>query len=160
GCALMNDESADLYRWVLYQTKQATGGYVPAIIMTDADLALDLAIFEEYEQSYAMHYFYTARNSLVPEVFKQKWKQLIKKYNEPRVVKYLKTLNSSKKAWTQILLTSSAAILPQTLFSELDKALSWFITPEIQKIQRAEIKSCLNYYASAITKDEMIKYQE
>ncbi|CAG8729207.1 15835_t:CDS:2, partial [Cetraspora pellucida] len=47
-----------------------------------------------------------------------------------------------------------------TLFPELDKALSLFITPEIQKIQRAEIKSCINYHASAITKDEMIKYQE
>ncbi|CAG8790090.1 12013_t:CDS:2, partial [Racocetra persica] len=61
---------------------------------------------------------------------------------------------------TQIPLTSSAATLPQTLFPELDKALSRFITPEIQKIQRAEIKSCLNYHVSAITKDEMIKYQE
>ncbi|CAG8766202.1 212_t:CDS:2, partial [Racocetra persica] len=82
----MNDESADSYQWVLRQTKQTTRGYVPAVIMTDADLALDLAISEEYKQSYAMHYFYTARNSLVLEVFEQKWKQLIKKYNEPRVV--------------------------------------------------------------------------
>ncbi|CAG8565353.1 16124_t:CDS:2, partial [Gigaspora rosea] len=71
----------------------------------------------------------------------------------------------SKKAkyayWkTQIPLTSSTTTLPQTLFPELDKALSQFITPEMQKIQRVEIKSCLNYHASAITKDEMIKYQE
>ena len=51
----MNNESADSYQWVLRQTKQATGGYVPAVIMTDADPALDLAISEEYEQSYAIH---------------------------------------------------------------------------------------------------------
>ncbi|CAG8845254.1 28220_t:CDS:2, partial [Racocetra persica] len=61
---------------------------------------------------------------------------------------------------TQIPLISSAATLPQTLFPKLDKALSQFIMPEIQKIQCAKIKSCLNYYASAITKDKMIKYQE
>ncbi|CAG8851661.1 34843_t:CDS:1, partial [Racocetra persica] len=111
GCVLINDELADSNRWVLCQTKQATGGYVPAIIITDTDPALDLAISEKYEQSYAMHCifhisqnfpqnleaklgqqyqefvqdFYTARNSFVLEVFKQKWKQLIKKYNEPRV---------------------------------------------------------------------------
>ncbi|CAG8480503.1 17066_t:CDS:2 [Gigaspora rosea] len=61
---------------------------------------------------------------------------------------------------TQIPLISSAATLLQTLFPELDKALNRFITTEIQKIQRAEIKSCLNYHATAIAKDEMIKYQE
>ncbi|CAG8824332.1 7347_t:CDS:1, partial [Gigaspora rosea] len=61
---------------------------------------------------------------------------------------------------TQILLTLSAATLLQTLFPEIDNALNWFITPEIQKIQCAKIKSCLNYHASAIAKDEMIKYQE
>ncbi|CAG8799889.1 2760_t:CDS:1, partial [Gigaspora rosea] len=153
-------------------------------------------------------------------VFEQKSIQLVKKYNEPRVVKYLQRLYSSKKAWThayttkvftagiqttsrvesynaqvkrlvlnssislfelaealeanieeenkkakyaywktQISLTSSATTLLQALFPELDKALSQFITPEMQKIQRAEIKSCLNYHASAITKDEMIRYQ-
>ncbi|CAG8835615.1 19107_t:CDS:2, partial [Racocetra persica] len=53
----MLNDAASLYKelWVLCQTKQATGDYVPAVIMTDADLALDLAIFEEYKQSYAMH---------------------------------------------------------------------------------------------------------
>ncbi|CAG8779741.1 14324_t:CDS:2, partial [Racocetra fulgida] len=173
------------------------------VVQENKDVGLDCSKEKLYEGMYQefVQDFYTARNSLVPEVFEQKWKQLIKKYNEPRVVKYLKTLYSSKKAWVrayitkiftagiqstsrvesynaqvkrlvlnsnisllelaealeasieeeikkakyaywkiQILLTSSAATLPQTLFPELDKALSRFITPEIQKIQRAEIK--------------------
>ncbi|CAG8741335.1 28775_t:CDS:2, partial [Racocetra persica] len=100
------------------------------------------------------------------------YEELVRRKNEdPRCLLDLaKALEASieeeiKKAkyayWkTQILLTSFAATLPQTLFPKLDKALSRFIIPEIQKIQHAEIKSCLNYHASAITKDEMIKYQE
>ncbi|CAG8796046.1 14369_t:CDS:2, partial [Gigaspora rosea] len=46
GCALMDDGSADSYRWVLRQTKLAIGGCVPSIVITDADMALELAIFE------------------------------------------------------------------------------------------------------------------
>ncbi|CAG8535964.1 146_t:CDS:2, partial [Gigaspora rosea] len=47
-----------------------------------------------------------------------------------------------------------------TLFPEVDKALSRFLMPAMLKIQRLEIKSCLNYQASSITKAELIKYQE
>ncbi|CAG8580792.1 16399_t:CDS:2 [Dentiscutata heterogama] len=47
--------------------------------------------------------------------------------------------------------TSNGAIRKRTMLCEHS---------EMQKIQRVEIKSCLNYHASAITKDEMIKYQE
>ncbi|CAG8791589.1 22222_t:CDS:2, partial [Racocetra persica] len=131
AASLYEELSADSYQWVLHQTKQATGGYIPAVIMTDADPALDLAISEEYEQSYTMHcIFHISQN-----------------------------LHQNLEA-KQIPLILSAAILPQTLFPELDKALSQFILSEIQKIQHAKIKSCLNYHASAITKDEMIKYQE
>ncbi|CAG8826677.1 1302_t:CDS:2, partial [Cetraspora pellucida] len=161
------------------------------------------------------------RNSLVPDIFERKWVQLTEKYNEPRVVKYLRTLYSSKSAWvraytakiftagiqttsrvesynaqikrlvlnsnisllelaealeaniseernrskyiywkTQIPLTSSVITLPQALFPEIDRALSCFLTPAMLKVQRTEIKSCLNYQASAITKAELIKYQE
>lgn len=128
GCALTDDESADAHRWILHQTKQATGNCVPAVIMTDADPALDLAIAEEYEESYAMHCifhiaqnlprnletrlgeqyrefvkdFYITRNALVPEIFECKWIQLIEKYNQPEVVRYLqRTLYSSKRAWAR-----------------------------------------------------------
>ncbi|CAG8658422.1 10530_t:CDS:2, partial [Gigaspora rosea] len=71
----------------------------------------------------------------------------------------------SKKAkfvyWkTQILLTSSAITLPQALFPEVDNALRYFLTPAMLKVQRDEIKSCLNYQASAITEDELIGFQE
>ncbi|CAG8762393.1 7852_t:CDS:2, partial [Dentiscutata erythropus] len=94
GCALINNELADSYQWVLHQTKQATRGYVLAVIMTVADPALNLAISKEYEQSY-----------------------LIKKYNEPRVVKYLKTLYSSKKAWvcayTTKIFTAGIQLMPR-----------------------------------------------
>ncbi|CAG8792175.1 1585_t:CDS:2, partial [Racocetra persica] len=174
-----------------------TGGCVPAVIMSDTNLALDLAISEEYEQSYAMHYFYQPRNLLVPEVFEQKWTQLVGKYNESRVVKYLRILYSSKKAWARaytakvftagiqitshvksynaqvkrLILNSNvsfielaevleASIEEETLFQELNKAFSYFIILEMQKIQHIEIKSCLNYNMTTITKDEMIKYQE
>ncbi|CAG8746743.1 9174_t:CDS:2, partial [Racocetra fulgida] len=72
---------------VLRQTKRAIDGCVSAVIMTDTNPALDFAISEEYEQSYAMYCIfhilqnlprnlkaklYKARNSLVPEVFEQK----------------------------------------------------------------------------------------
>ncbi|CAG8565572.1 7746_t:CDS:2 [Cetraspora pellucida] len=225
GCALIDDKSADSYWWVLRQTKKATGSCVPDVIMTDADPALDLAISEEYEKSYAMHCifyisqnlprnlktwlgqryhdfikdFYKARNSLIPKIFEHKWALLSEKYNEPRVAKYLRTLHSSKKAWaraymakvftadvqttsrveildtniseeikkakyiywkTQIPLTSSVITLPQALFPEVDNALYHFLTPVMLKVQRVEIKSCLKYQASMITKDELIKYQE
>ncbi|CAG8751057.1 16969_t:CDS:2, partial [Dentiscutata erythropus] len=117
---------------VLCQTKQATGGYVPAIIMTDINLALDLAISEDLLE--------------LAEALEANIEEEIKK------AKYA--------YWkTRIPLMSSATTLSQILFSELDKALSRFIMSEIQKIQHAEIKSCLNYHASAVTKDEMIKYQ-
>ncbi|CAG8698076.1 10050_t:CDS:2 [Cetraspora pellucida] len=100
------------------------------------------------------------------------YEELVKKKNDdPRCLLELgEALDASieeesKKAkyayWkTQIPLIPSTTTLPQALFPELDKALSLFITPEIQKIQRTEIKSCINYHVSAITKDEMIKYQE
>ncbi|CAG8750803.1 10213_t:CDS:2 [Gigaspora margarita] len=61
---------------------------------------------------------------------------------------------------TQILLTSSVITLPQVLFPEIDKALSHFLIPAMLKVQRLEIKSCLNYQASSITKAELMKYQE
>ncbi|CAG8653587.1 10707_t:CDS:1, partial [Gigaspora rosea] len=46
------------------------------------------------------------------------------------------------------------------LFPEIDKALSRFLTPAMIKVQCIEIKSYLNYQAFAITKAELIKYQE
>ncbi|CAG8709181.1 12738_t:CDS:1, partial [Gigaspora rosea] len=61
---------------------------------------------------------------------------------------------------TQIPLTSSVITLPQALFPEVDKALSRFLIPAMLKIQHLEIKNCLNYQASSITKAELIKYQE
>ncbi|CAG8715354.1 24983_t:CDS:2 [Dentiscutata erythropus] len=229
------------------QTKLATGSYIPAVVITNADLALDLAISEKYEKSYTIHCifhtaqnllrnleaqlgqqynefvkdFYMARNSLIPNVFEHKWVQLTKKYNEPRVVKYLQILYSLKHAWvrvymakvftasiqtmsrvksynaqikrlvlnsnvslmeladaletyineesnktkyiywkTQIPLISSVIILPQALFSEVDKALSHFFTSAMLKVQRIKVKSCLNYQASSITKAELTRYQE
>ncbi|CAG8455216.1 24310_t:CDS:2 [Gigaspora rosea] len=55
--------------------------------------------------------------------------------------------NKSKYIYwkTQILLTSTVITLPQVLFSEIDKALSCFLTPAMLKVQRIEIKCCLNY---------------
>ncbi|CAG8848976.1 32383_t:CDS:2, partial [Racocetra persica] len=52
---MLNDAASLYEELVLRQTKQATGGYIPTVIMTDADPALDLAISEEYEQSYAIY---------------------------------------------------------------------------------------------------------
>ncbi|CAG8621845.1 5341_t:CDS:2, partial [Gigaspora rosea] len=70
--------------------------------------------------------------------------------------------NKSKYIYwkTQIPLTSTVITLPQALFPEIDKALSRFLTPAILKVQRIEIKSCLNYQAFAITKAELTKYQD
>ncbi|CAG8575409.1 10635_t:CDS:2, partial [Cetraspora pellucida] len=47
-----------------------------------------------------------------------------------------------------------------SLFPEVDKALSHFLTPAMLKVQHIKVKSCLNYQASSITKAELIKYQE
>ncbi|CAG8696113.1 19264_t:CDS:2, partial [Gigaspora rosea] len=70
--------------------------------------------------------------------------------------------NKSKNIYwkTQIPLTSAVVILPQALFPEIDKALNCFLTPAMLKVQRVKIKSWLNYQAIAITKAELIKYQE
>ncbi|CAG8798888.1 12641_t:CDS:2, partial [Dentiscutata erythropus] len=48
----------------------------------------------------------------------------------------------------------------ETLFSEVDKALSHFFTSVMLKVQCIEVKSCLNYQASSITKAELTRYQE
>ncbi|CAG8744249.1 19892_t:CDS:1, partial [Gigaspora rosea] len=52
------------------------------------------------------------------------WKQILKK----RVKKQNMLIGK------QIPSTSSATTLPQALFPELDKALSQFITPKMQKV--------------------------
>src|SRR6185436_12007449 len=46
--------------------------------------------------------FYITRNALIPEIFERKWIQLIEKYNQSEVVRYLqRTLYSSKRAWAR-----------------------------------------------------------
>ncbi|CAG8728213.1 24488_t:CDS:2, partial [Gigaspora rosea] len=127
-------------------------------------------------------------------IFEHKRAQLYEKYNDSRVVKYLRTLYSSKKAWARaytakvftasiqttsrvesynaqikrLVLNSSISLVELaevldasiSLFPEVDEALCHFLTPAMIKVQWFQIKSCLNYQASVISKDELIEYQE
>ncbi|CAG8653654.1 2666_t:CDS:2, partial [Racocetra fulgida] len=46
------------------------------------------------------------------------------------------------------------------LFSDIDETLSRFFTPAMLEVQCAKIKSCLNYQAISIMKEDIIRYQE
>ncbi|CAG8500841.1 24190_t:CDS:10 [Cetraspora pellucida] len=143
-CALMNNESADSYRW-------------------------DLAISEEYEKFYAMHCifhisqnlsrnlevqlgqqytefiknFYMARNLLIPNIFEHKWAQLtenLMKLSEALETSINEESNKTKYIYwkTQISLMSFVIMLLQALFPKVDKALSRFLIPMMLKVQHIE----------------------
>ena len=121
--ALIDRETKDAYAWILQCTLKATG-LMPKVFVTDADPGMDAAIRLKYPSTFAIHCiwhigqnlplrlrsklgglfdqfkkdFYECRNSLEPEVFEQRWKDLLANY--PNAVNYLeKTLYSSKTSW-------------------------------------------------------------
>ncbi|CAB4415520.1 unnamed protein product [Rhizophagus irregularis] len=121
--ALMDRETKDAYAWVLQCTLDATG-ITPKVFITDADPGMDAAILLKYPSTFPIHCiwhisqnlplrlksklgelfdqfkkdFYECRNSLVEEIFEQKWSDLLVKY--PNTASYLeRSLYPSKKSW-------------------------------------------------------------
>ncbi|CAG8738145.1 17363_t:CDS:2, partial [Gigaspora rosea] len=74
-----------------------TGSCISGVIMTDADPALDLTIYKKYEH-HMLCIAVSIFHKIFLEILKPSWTKLVEKYNDPRVVKYLQTLHSSKKA--------------------------------------------------------------
>jgi hypothetical protein len=121
--ALLDRETKDFYVWVLQCTLEATG-IAPKVFVTDADPGMDVAIQIKYPLTFSIHCiwhigqnlplrlksklggsfdqfkknFYECRNSLVKEIFKQRWSDLLVKY--PNAANYLeRSLYPSKKFW-------------------------------------------------------------
>jgi len=122
--AVVCDETVSTYEWILEQTMQATGDLQPAIIFTDADPAMQVAICNKYPRTIVRHCafhirqnlvkkikrklndkwddfiseFYALRNSLVIADFENRWAKLMVKY--PEVQKYCeRVLYSIKTCW-------------------------------------------------------------
>ncbi|GBC16349.1 protein FAR1-RELATED SEQUENCE 11-like isoform X1 [Rhizophagus irregularis DAOM 181602=DAOM 197198] len=132
--ALIDDETAEAHAWIFECTLLATGGkkqsnetisggLVPLVFMTDADLAVDAACIKIYQNCYTMHCifhisqnlhkkfskllgnkyseflseFYNARNSLSQERFEQLFTILIEKYEQ--AAEYLRNLYKTKTYW-------------------------------------------------------------
>jgi len=71
-----------------------------------------------------------------------------------------KSKRAKYKYWKTLFPSTSSATVSQTLFPKLDETLCHFLTPTMLKVQRTEIKNCLNYQASTIMQEEIIEYQE
>ncbi|CAB4407838.1 unnamed protein product [Rhizophagus irregularis] len=122
--AVVCDETVSTYKWILEQTMRATGDLQPAIIFTDADPTMQVAISNKYSRTIVRHCafhirqnlvkkikrklnikwddfireFYILRNSLVIADFKNRWAELMVKY--PEVQKYCeRVLYPTKTCW-------------------------------------------------------------
>ncbi|EXX72481.1 hypothetical protein RirG_068970 [Rhizophagus irregularis DAOM 197198w] len=110
---LMDRETKDAYAWVFQCTLDATG-ITPKVFIIDADPRMDAAILLKYPSTFPIHCiwhisqnlplqlksklgelfdqfkkdFYECQNSLVEEIFEQKWSDLLVKY--PNTASYLK----------------------------------------------------------------------
>lgn len=123
--ALVCDETKDTYEWILTSTLKATG-HAPRVFITDSDPAMDVAIDNQYSDSYSLHClyhisqnlirnlkaplsntfndflkeFFICRNTLSLAEFEIKWHKLIEKY--PNSANYLNSeLYSSKEKWAK-----------------------------------------------------------
>ena len=53
--AVVCDETISTYEWILEQTLNATGGLQPVTLFTDADLAMQTAITNQYPDTIVQH---------------------------------------------------------------------------------------------------------
>jgi hypothetical protein len=123
--ALLEDETENSFIWALQQLKKVSNEIYPRVIYTDCDPAMANAISFVYPNSKhnlcIFHIdlnlkknvrpklgtqkfnefrseFFSCRNSLIIEIFEEKWKRLHKKY--PETAKYLKRmLKPTKESW-------------------------------------------------------------
>jgi MULE transposase domain/FAR1 DNA-binding domain len=123
GCAIIEDETLNTYRWILDTLLTDTGVY-PGVIFTDSDPSMIQSIKEIYPDTQHLlcifhidlnlrkklkgklgnkfeefrHKFYTCRNSLCEDLFELRWNQLIEQYSA--ATKYLTdTLYINKESW-------------------------------------------------------------
>jgi len=120
--ALLVDESLESHVWMFNQIIKSTGVY-PAVILTDADPAVDAAVRQVFQLTYPIHCayhitqnlhknlrkilgvnyqkfledFYKCRNSLAEDAFQQQFDMLIRNY--PNAQTYLEFLYKSKLYW-------------------------------------------------------------
>jgi len=120
--ALLADESLESHTWMFKQIIKATGIH-PAVILTDADPAVDAAIQQVFQSTYPIHCayhitqnlhknlrktlgedyqkflegFYKCRNSLAEDEFQQRFEKLIQ--DHPNSQSYMEFLYKSKTYW-------------------------------------------------------------